>query len=236
MQGAAEGEFAGAAAESFFGADAREVGGIVLFRNVGENEMARASIENFRVRQKFADNRIGKMSGAAHHALLDVPGIRADLQHFEIVIGFQDQEISFAQVMLHQLRHVTKIGDDGHFLAIRAEGVTDRVGRIMRNGERSDFNIADDELDSRADVDHALDFCLGTVLVHLADFAVGGLGKVGRTFPIARELGESVGVIAVLVGDQDGVNIFGPPAAESFEAPQHFLAADAGINQESGAP
>jgi hypothetical protein len=43
-------------------------------------------------------------------------------------------------------------------------------------------------------------------------------------------------VVAVFVGDQDAVNFFGAGAAERFKAPQHFLFADAGVNQESGAP
>jgi hypothetical protein len=46
VQGATKGEFAGAAAESFFGADAGKIGRVVLLGNVRENEVARASIEN----------------------------------------------------------------------------------------------------------------------------------------------------------------------------------------------
>jgi hypothetical protein len=40
----------------------------------------------------------------------------------------------------------------------------------------------------------------------------------------------------VFVGDEDTVNFFGARAAERFKAPQHFFFADAGVNQESGAP
>lgn len=36
------------------------------------------------------------------------------------------------------------------------------------------------------------------------------------------------------MGDQDSVNAHGTFAAESFKAPHHFLAAQAGINEESG--
>ena len=56
MQGAAKGEFAGAATEGFFGADAGEIGCVVLLGNVREDEVARASIENFGIREKFADD------------------------------------------------------------------------------------------------------------------------------------------------------------------------------------
>ena len=64
--------------------------------------MARAAVEEFGVGQKFADGSVGKMSRAAHHALLDVPRVRPDLEHFEIVIRFQNQEIGLAQVLLHE--------------------------------------------------------------------------------------------------------------------------------------
>jgi hypothetical protein len=38
----------------------------------------------------------------------------------------------------------------------------------------------------------------------------------------------------VFVGDQDGVHMLGPLAAQRFEAPQHLFAAQARINEESG--
>ena len=121
MQRAAEGKFAGAPAQRFFGGDAGHRRVIVLLGKVREDKMARAPVEHFAIGEKFADDGIGKMAGAAHHALLDVPGIGAHLQHFEIVIGFEDQEISFAQMMFHKLGQVTEVGDDGDFYSIGAE-------------------------------------------------------------------------------------------------------------------
>ena len=103
VERAAEGEFRRAAIEGFFGGDAGDFGIVVLFGEVREDEVARAAVEDFRVGQKFADDGVRKMPGAAHHALLDVPGIGADLEHFEIVIRFEDQEIGFAQMLLHEL-------------------------------------------------------------------------------------------------------------------------------------
>lgn len=45
VQRAAESEFAGAAAEGFFGGNASEVGSVVLLGNVREDEMLGSSIE-----------------------------------------------------------------------------------------------------------------------------------------------------------------------------------------------
>src|SRR5579863_439427 len=176
------------------------------------------------------------MAGAAHDALLDVPGIGADLQHFQIVIGFEDQEVGFAQVMLYQLGHVAEVGDDGDFFAVGAESVADGVGGIVRNGERGDFDIADYEFNSGADVFDALDFSFWAVAIHFLNFAMGREGEVGGTFPLAGHLRETVGVIAVLVGYEDAVHFFGTRAAESFKTPQHFFFAKPGVNQEGRAP
>ena len=121
----------------------RDVGSVVLLGEMREDEMARAAVENFRIGEKFADDVVRKMPGAAHDALLDVPGIGADLEHVEIVIGFEDQEIGFAQMVLHQFGQVAEVGDDGDLRAVRAKGEADGIGGIVRNGEGIDFNIAD---------------------------------------------------------------------------------------------
>ena len=230
VQGAAKGEFAGAAAEGFFGADAGEIGSVVLLGNVREDEVARASIENFGIGEKFTDDCVGKMAGAAHDALLDVPGIGADLQHFQVMIRFQDQEIGFAQMMLYEFGHVAKVGDDGDFLSVGAEGVADGVSGIVRNGERGDFDVADNEFNSGADILHAFDICFWAVAIHFANFAMSGFGEVGGTLPVAGHRRQGAGVVAVFVGDEDAVNFFGARAAKRFEAPQHFFFADAGVN------
>jgi hypothetical protein len=40
-------------------------------------------------------------------------------------------------------------------------------------------------------------------------------------------------MIRMLVSDEDGVDAFGTRPADRFESPQHFLAAEAGVNEES---
>src|SRR6202142_1475867 len=158
MQCAVEGEFRGAAAERFFGGNACNVGIIVLLGGMREDDVARVAIKCFRIRQEFADYCVRKMPSAAHRALLDVPGIRADLQHLNIVIRFENQQIRFAQVMLHQLRHVAEVGNYHNFSSIRAEAITNRVSSVMRNSERRNFDVANFEWRATANVFNALDF------------------------------------------------------------------------------
>ena len=235
MELAAEGELSGAAVERFFGGNASKVGRVVLFGNVGEDEMASASVEDFGIGEEFADDGVGKVAGAAHHTLLDVPGIRTDFQHFEIVIRFENQEIGFAEMEFHDFGHVAEVGDDGDFFAVGAESVADGVGGIVRNRERGDFDIADDELNAGADVFVAVEARFRAVFVHLANFAVRRLGEIGGAMPIASELRETGGVIAVFVSEEHAVEMFRTGAAKSFEAAKEFFFSETSVNEDSGA-
>src|ERR1700722_1918849 len=85
------------------------------------------------------------MPGAAHHSLLDMPGVRTHLEHFDVVIGFEHHGIAIAQVMLYQFRHVAEIGDDGNFDATRTEGKPEWVGGIVWNRKRCYLDVANSE-------------------------------------------------------------------------------------------
>lgn len=93
---AGEGALGRAAAQGFFGGEADKIGIVVFLRNVGEDEIARNGVEAVGVAKIFTDGMIRKMAGAAEDALLDDPGIRADLEHVQIVIGFEDETIGAA--------------------------------------------------------------------------------------------------------------------------------------------
>src|SRR5580704_10271992 len=100
------------------------------------------------------------MTGAAHDALLDVPGIRTDLQHFEVVIRLKDQEVGVAEMEFYDFGHVAEIGDDGDFFTVGAERVTDGISGVVRNRESSDFYIANDELEAGPNVFEAMELGL----------------------------------------------------------------------------
>ena len=180
------------------------------------------------------------MPGAAHHALLDVPGVRPNLEHFEIVIRFEKQEIGFAEMVLHQLGQVAEIGDDGDFVPVGAESEADGIDRIVGNGEGIDFDVADLKALAGADVFKALDGgflpgLFGVLGVHLHDFAMGRLGEVGRAAPVTRQLRDGGGMVGMLVGDQNSVDAVGLGAVERFKAAEKFLAAKPGVDEEGGA-
>ena len=142
---AGEGGFGGAAAEGFFGGEANEIGIVVFLGNMGEDEMADAGIEALGIGKEFADGVIRKMAGAGEDALFDDPGIRADLEHVEIVIGFEDEAVGLAEMDSDVIGQIAEIGADGDLGAVGAECESDRVGGIVGDGERVDVDVADRE-------------------------------------------------------------------------------------------
>src|SRR6266481_6536782 len=107
--------------------------------------MADAGIESLGIDEEFTDGVIGKVAGAGKDALLDDPGIGPDLEHVEVVIGFEDEAIGLAEMDSHVVWQVAKIRADGNFCAVGAEGESDGIGCIVRDGERMDVNVADGE-------------------------------------------------------------------------------------------
>src|SRR6267143_5348499 len=148
---AGKGRLGRAALQGLFGGEADEIGIVVFLRNVSEDEIARDRIEAVGIAKIFADGVIRKMAGAAEDALLDDPWIRADLEHVEIVIRFENQAIGAAEMDFDKLRHVAEVGDDSHFRAVRTKGESDGISRVVRNSESVDVNVADCEVLARLD-------------------------------------------------------------------------------------
>jgi len=230
---AAEGAFGGAAVQCFFGGDAGEMGVIVFLGKMGEDKIARASVEAFGVGEKFADGMIREMAGAAENALLDDPGIRADLEHVEIVIGFEDEAIGLAEMDSDVIGQVAEIGADGDLGAVGAEGESDGVGCVVRDGERVDVDVADGEaLPSLDRLNAAEALAEGFGQDALQGFH-RGLSDVERGFPEAEDLREAVAVVGVLVGDEDRIKAI-DVALDGGEASEGFAFTEAGINEDSG--
>ena len=230
---AGEGGFGGAAPESFLGGEPDEIGVVVFLGDMGEDEMANAGIEAFGIDEEFADGVIREVAGAGKHALLDDPRVGPDLEHVEIVVGFEDEAISVAEMDSDVVRQVAEIGADGDFGAVGTEGESDGVGGVVRDGERVDVDIADRETLAGLDgFDAAETFAEG-----VGKDALEGvhcrLRDVKRRFPKAENLREAVAVVRVLVGDEDGVEAV-DVALDGGEAGESFALSEAGVNEDAG--
>ena len=233
VQSTAEREFGWAAIESFFSGDARDLGIVVLLGEMREDDMPRAAVKNFRVGQKFADDRVREMPRAAHHALLDVPRIRPDLQHFEIVVGFEHQAVGIAQVNFHEFGQVAEVGDDRDFDSIRAKGEPQGVDGVVRNAEGRDFNVADDKSLPGPNVLHAVQALVRSFRQDAQHFSVRGFVQINRGAPLAQHLRERADVIGMFVGDDDTVETI-DVASDRGKAPQRFFFAKPCVHQQTG--
>ena len=230
---AGEGGFSGAAAEGFFGREADEIGIVVFLGNVGEDEMADAGIEALGIGKEFADGVIRKMAGAGEDALLDDPGIRADLEHVEIVIGFEDEAIGLAEMDSDMIGQVAEIGADGDFGAVGAESEANGVGSVMRNRESVNVDVADGEALAGLDGFDPAEALAKGVGQDTLEGVHGGLRNVERGFPEAEDLREAVAVVGVLVGDEDGVETV-DITPDGGKAGESFALSEAGVNEDAG--
>ena len=68
------------------------------------------------------------------------------LQHFLVVIRFDHERVHPPQSFHHHLRRAAEIGDEPETARARVKRVTDRIDRIVRDGERLHVNIADGKI------------------------------------------------------------------------------------------
>lgn len=231
---AGESGIGGAAAQGFFGGEPNKVGIVIFLGDVGEHEIARDGVEAVGIGKVFADGVIRKVAGAAENALFDDPRIRADLQHVEVVIGFEDQAIGATKMDFDELGHIAEVGDDGDLCAVRTEGETDGVGSVVWNGKRVDVNVADGEVLAGVDRFNSVEALAESFRENALHGVQCGLGDVKRRFPEAEHLRQTIAVVGVFVGDEDAVEM-----ADGFfnggETGQRFALAESGVHEEAGA-
>jgi hypothetical protein len=231
---AAEGGFGGTAVQGFFGGDAGYIRIIIFPRDVRQDEIARSAIETIRIGQIFTDRVIGKVPGTGQHALFHNPGIRTDLQHIQIVIGFEDEALRFAEVNFHKLRHVAEVGADRDLDTVGAKRKPDGIRGIVRDGEGVNVNISDGEALAGFDGFHTVQAfakCFGKAALERGH---GRFGDVKRCFPEAKDLRKSVAVVGVFVGDEDGIEMV-EIALNGSEASQGFAFAQTSVYQDASA-
>ena len=206
---------------------------VVLLGDMRKHQIARDGVETFRVTEIFAYGVIREMPGSAENALLDDPWIRADLEHFEIMVGFENKAVRPAQMNFDMIWNVAEIGADGDLGAVGTEGESDGVGSVVRDGERVHLDIADRKTLAGLDRLNAAEaLAEGFGQAALQGFH-RGLSDVERGFPEAEDLREAVAVVGVLVGDEDRIEAI-DVAFDGGEASEGFAFTEAGVNEDSG--
>jgi hypothetical protein len=200
---------------------------------VREDEMPDAGIEAFGIGEKFADRVIRKMAGAGEHSLLDDPGVRTDLEHIEVVIGFEDEAIGLAEMDSDVIWEVAEISADGDLRAVGAEGESNRVDSVVGDSKRVDIDVADREALAGLDGLDAAKALAEGVGKDALESIHGGFGDVERRFPEPEDLWETVRVVGVFVGDEDGVETINV-ALNGGKASESLAFSKAGVNEDAG--
>src|SRR6266481_86216 len=222
-----------AAPQRLFRGQAHQVGIIVFLRDMRQHKIPRDRVESIGVGKIFAYGVIRKMPGAREHALLDDPWIRPDLEHIQIVIGFENQTVGSTKMHFDKLWHVAKIRDDGHLCAIRTKRESDGVRGVVRNSKRVNVNITDGKMLPRLNRFHALQPLPKCHRQHALHRIHGGLGDVQRRPPKPQHLRQAIAVVGVFVGNQDTVKLF--DGSSSRRQPgKRFALAQSRIHQKAG--
>ena len=92
----------------------------------------------------FGGGDIGKMAVTTKNPLLQTPRTaRAILQHFHVMIGFEDEHVRGADAVEHHFRRVAEIGGETDVAARGAQEKSDRILRVVRNGKCFDGQIVE---------------------------------------------------------------------------------------------
>ncbi len=120
------------------------------------------------------------------------------------------------------------VGDEPDVAGGSVNQKSDRVLRVVRDGERVHQQIGDFE--ARAGFEQvAIEFGLQLKFKRL----LGGAVAINRDVQLLRNAGQAVNVVAVFVGDEDGGQIF-RRATDAGEALADLARAEPGVHEHSG--
>lgn len=174
------------------------------------------------------------MAFTAHDALLDGPRIRSDLEHFEVVICFEHEEVSVAEVEADGIGDVAEVGRKADLNSFCAKAEADGVDGIMWDRKAVNFDIADGEGSARLER-----FDDGLILAPIDRRCREARDVHGPIRPgsigISRDADEPGDVVGVLVSNEDAVQIV-ELFADRVEARHDFFSAQASVHEDACTP
>ena len=90
---------------------------------------------------KIEGIKVGEVAVFRENPLLEPYWIRSFLKHIWAVVGLEEQDIRIICKLLHLLRCLSSIGDDGGPLPLLTEAVAHRIGGIVKCGEHGEREI-----------------------------------------------------------------------------------------------
>jgi hypothetical protein len=199
---------------------------VVVLTQVSKDERMQASIEI--LPDIPADDFIRQVSLPAHNALLDGPGIWADLQHVEVVIRLEHEKVGSTEVYTNGIGHVTEVSHKSDLHAFRPDRETDGIRGIVRDRKTGNLEATDGEALTGL---KGLEF--GCVVAP-GDVWRGQPRQVHRLVNLPQQREEPRHMIAVLVRDEHSIQLFGV-FGDRMEKRCELFPAQAGIDQDARA-
>ena len=171
---------------------------------------------------------VGEMAVPGEDALLDGPGaLDVVLEEAEVVVGLEDEGARGADALDDKLGGVAEVGEEADIAEGVVEHEADGVVGVMRNGEAVDLKVAEGDGGARFE-----ELPLGEA-GHLGVEELGGEAVAIDGNGVAfGEDGEAADVVAVLVGEEDGLDV-GDGATDGGEAEFDLFSAEAGIDEDA---
>jgi len=213
--------------QPFLGDAARQFGSIALAAEVSQVQMAQVGRHD-----RFGGvggGLVGEVTLASENALFEAPGtVRTFLEHADIVVGLQHQHIRVADSIEDVFGDVTEVRDETDIAGGGPEQEPDRILGVVRDVEGLDDDVADFKTLACFE-EAAVEACAEGAF----RFLLGGAVAVDGDAEFAGDADESLDMVAVLVGDEDGIEVFGR-AAEGGQSLADLSGAEAGVDEDSG--
>lgn len=203
---------------------------VVVVRKVTEENIAQHRGIDFS--NEIGSHAVVQVTVVSHDASFEIFGIATFAQHFEVIVGFDDDVCGEAHIVVDTFADATEVGSDCKADIAVTDEIADVVGSVVHDIKRRDFKIADSEWKFLVDrsvvvLDTARD-------VVAAEDSVEGLGSaVDTQMTVATdETVDIADVVAVVVRQAYSADFIhrNAVAAQSVD---HFCHFDSGIDQKS---
>ena len=184
---------------------ARQLGMVVLLAEMAEPHAAQ--IIGAILAQSLARGTVAQVAVLAKNAMLEVPRVRAVLQHLGVVVGLNDNILGLREVVAHFLCHLARIGNQAQGMVAKTDEVAIVVGTVMRNSKGGDTKGAN--LLRLTLLKHTL--LLGLHLLGdeaiARDALVHTLGGIDRQVQLRTQCADSLDVVGMVVRDKDAKHL-----------------------------
>lgn len=116
---------------------------VVVVRKVTEENVAQHRGIDFS--NEIGGHAVVQVTVVSHDACFEIFWIATFAQHFEVIVGFDDDVSGEAHIVVDTFADATEVGSDSEADIAVADEIADVVGSVVHDIKRRDFKIADSE-------------------------------------------------------------------------------------------